>query len=37
MHWRGDRANGFFGIDPFDSNLSFNNCVFLTKPISIPG
>jgi hypothetical protein len=27
MHWRGDRANGFFGIDPFDSNLSFNNFI----------
>jgi YVTN family beta-propeller protein len=32
MHWRGDRANGFFGIDtrttpPFDSNLSFMNFI----------
>ncbi|HKX29429.1 MAG TPA: hypothetical protein VJ302_17190 [Blastocatellia bacterium] len=27
MHWRGDRANGFFGLDPVDSNLSFNNFV----------
>ncbi|HKX32465.1 MAG TPA: hypothetical protein VJ302_32565, partial [Blastocatellia bacterium] len=27
MHWRGDRANGLFGIDPFDSNLSFNNFI----------
>ena len=27
MHWRGDRANGFFGIDAFDSNLSFNNFI----------
>jgi DNA-binding beta-propeller fold protein YncE len=27
MHWRGDRSNGFFGIDPFDSNLSFNNFI----------
>src|SRR5580765_5191864 len=27
MHWRGDRANGFFGIDPVDSNLSFNNFI----------
>lgn len=32
MHWRGDRANGFFGVDtrtqpPFDSNLSFNNFI----------
>ncbi|MBO0721476.1 MAG: hypothetical protein J2P41_11680 [Blastocatellia bacterium] len=25
MHWRGDRANGQFGIDAVDSNLSFNN------------
>ena len=25
MHWRGDRANGVFGVDPFDSDLSFNN------------
>src|SRR5262249_24184812 len=27
MHWRGDRANGFFGIDRVDSNLSFNNFI----------
>jgi DNA-binding beta-propeller fold protein YncE len=27
MHWRGDRSNGFFGIDPVDSNLSFNNFI----------
>jgi YVTN family beta-propeller protein len=32
MHWRGDRANGFFGVDtrtepPFDSELSFMNFV----------
>jgi YVTN family beta-propeller protein len=27
MHWRGDRSNGFFGIDAFDSNLSFNNFI----------
>lgn len=27
MHWRGDRANGFFGIHPFDANLSFNNFI----------
>lgn len=27
MHWRGDRSNGFFGIDPFDTNLSFNNFI----------
>ena len=27
MHWRGDRANGFFGVDAFDSNLSFNNFI----------
>src|SRR5262249_35202838 len=27
MHWRGDRANGFFGIDAFDAELSFNNFI----------
>src|SRR6266545_3006994 len=27
MHWRGDRANGAFGVDPFDANLSFNNFI----------
>ena len=27
MHWRGDRANGVFGINAFDSNLSFNNFI----------
>jgi YVTN family beta-propeller protein len=27
MHWRGDRSNGQFGIDAFDSNLSFNNFI----------
>jgi DNA-binding beta-propeller fold protein YncE len=32
MHWRGDRANGFFGTDtrteaPFDSELSFMNFI----------
>ncbi len=27
MHWRGDRSNGFFGIDATDSNLSFNNFI----------
>ena len=25
MHWRGDRANGVFGIDATNENLSFNN------------
>jgi hypothetical protein len=25
MHWRGDRATGAFGTDPFDTTLSFNN------------
>src|ERR1051326_3314193 len=25
MHWRGDRATGFFGTDAFNSNLSFKN------------
>jgi DNA-binding beta-propeller fold protein YncE len=27
MHWRGDRSNGFFGIDPTNENLSFNNFI----------
>ncbi|MFC4313072.1 YncE family protein [Steroidobacter flavus] len=27
MHWRGDRSHGFFGTDPFDPELSFNNFV----------
>ncbi len=27
MHWRGDRANGFFGVDATDPNLSFNNFI----------
>jgi YVTN family beta-propeller protein len=32
MHWRGDRANGFFGVDtrtapPFDSDLAFRNFI----------
>lgn len=27
MHWRGDRSTGIFGIDPFSSNVSFNNFV----------
>jgi YVTN family beta-propeller protein len=32
MHWRGDRTNGFFGVDPaigppFDAELSFNNFI----------
>src|SRR6185503_4333037 len=27
MHWRGDRSNGFFGIDAVDANLSFNNFI----------
>ncbi|HWZ45006.1 MAG TPA: hypothetical protein VNW97_16140 [Candidatus Saccharimonadales bacterium] len=27
MHWRGDRSNGFFGINAIDSNLSFNNFI----------
>ncbi len=27
MHWRGDRSNGFFGIDPFDEELSFDNFI----------
>jgi len=27
MHWRGDRSNGFFGVDAADPNLSFNNFI----------
>lgn len=27
LHWRGDRANGFFGIDPLDADLSFRNFI----------
>jgi YVTN family beta-propeller protein len=27
MHWRGDRANGAFGVDAFDANLSFDNFI----------
>ena len=27
MHWRGDRSNGAFGIDPKDTDLSFNNFI----------
>jgi hypothetical protein len=27
MHWRGDRSSGFFGVDPFDANLSFDNFI----------
>ncbi|HET7506083.1 MAG TPA: hypothetical protein VFK02_33920 [Kofleriaceae bacterium] len=27
MHWRGDRSNGFFGVDATDANLSFNNFI----------
>jgi YVTN family beta-propeller protein len=27
MHWRGDRSNGAYGTDPFNSNLSFMNFV----------
>jgi DNA-binding beta-propeller fold protein YncE len=25
MHWRGDRSTGYFGTNPFDSNVSFLN------------
>ncbi len=32
MHWRGDRATGFFGRDAFDEALSFNNFV-----VAFPG
>ncbi len=27
MHWRGDRATGPAGTDPFDPNVSFNNFI----------
>ncbi|AGC49146.1 hypothetical protein MYSTI_07874 [Myxococcus stipitatus DSM 14675] len=27
MHWRGDRANGFFGVSGSDPNLSFMNFI----------
>ncbi|GAB2576237.1 hypothetical protein ISP15_16240 [Dyella jejuensis] len=27
MHWRGDRSNGVFGIDPTNTTLSFNNFI----------
>jgi hypothetical protein len=32
MHWRGDRANGAFGIDATDEVLSFNNFI-----VAFPG
>ncbi|MGH2542800.1 MAG: YncE family protein [Ardenticatenaceae bacterium] len=32
MHWRGDRSNGFFGLDPTDAELSFNNFI-----VAFPG
>lgn len=27
MHWRGDRADGFFGTDPYNEELSFKNFI----------
>ncbi|HKX28250.1 MAG TPA: hypothetical protein VJ302_11180 [Blastocatellia bacterium] len=33
MHWRGDRSNGFFGIDPVDADLSFNNFIVAFKEL----
>jgi DNA-binding beta-propeller fold protein YncE len=27
MHWRGDRANGFFGANAYDEELSFKNFI----------
>jgi DNA-binding beta-propeller fold protein YncE len=27
MHWRGDRSNGFYGVDAFDADLSFRNFI----------
>jgi DNA-binding beta-propeller fold protein YncE len=32
MHWRGDRSNGVFGVDPIDSALSFDNFI-----VAFPG
>ena len=32
MHWRGDRANGQFGVDATDPNLSFDNFI-----VAFPG
>jgi sugar lactone lactonase YvrE len=32
MHWRGDRANGQFGVDANDANLSFDNFI-----VAFPG
>jgi DNA-binding beta-propeller fold protein YncE len=32
MHWRGDRANGAFGVDAFDPVLSFDNFI-----VAFPG
>ncbi|MFZ1862598.1 MAG: hypothetical protein WAU39_00130 [Polyangiales bacterium] len=32
MHWRGDRSNGFFGVDAFDAVTSFNNFI-----VAFPG
>jgi DNA-binding beta-propeller fold protein YncE len=32
MHWRGDRADGFFGTAPLDANLAFKNFV-----VAFPG
>jgi DNA-binding beta-propeller fold protein YncE len=33
MHWRGDRGNGHFGIDPVDSRLSFDNFIVAFKDL----
>ncbi|HEX5747069.1 MAG TPA: hypothetical protein VFZ09_12565 [Archangium sp.] len=27
MHWRGDRSNGFFGVDTNDEATSFKNFI----------
>ena len=32
MHWRGDRANGQFGVNATDANLNFNNFI-----VAFPG
>jgi len=31
MHWRGDRSNGFFGMDPTDEHQSFRNFIVATE------
>lgn len=33
MHWRGDRGTGYFGMDPVDSKLSFDNFIVAFKDL----